>query len=464
MTVLFTRILTIQNEDYDKTKKFNLDTLLKFMFIQSVVNGGNKFQILKHLILDNNFLTWQNIDKVLDCVCSAQKTLHSLMRMCRKVNMRYARTYDHNMDMAMIPLNEYKPHLVVTLLENNTKYNFKLGDMITLIHKRLCNSCSFFPEPLEIVNPYTNIPLSYSSLYKLYFTIKASNYTMPTLFHQLFLSHFDISRFLDFNECLLKEYIIEETNKNSTSYQRNKRLSAMMYLYKNFFDYKCYTDNRKAILEKISYLHIHYLRTKYSINPNVRFKSDREIKFGLKRLQKDKKYTRQNVVYRNIAPDIHSSSPQNPFLFGQLNEVYTDETDPEDELDDDAEVEEEEAMAHDEGTVIYEETYTSESFQTDTTVEAINNWVSAYTDVSFNVTSEAISESGDNLEDYEAVISITPEQDSDPNEIDRVMNTLTEHLIGHTEPTQAHIDMMSSVVREVLGDEAADNYTQRFGQ
>ena len=79
----------------------------------------------------------------------AQKCLHTLMRFCKRVNYKYARTYDYSMDMSMTPLCDYKAHLTITLLENNTKYSFKLGDMITLVHKRLCNSSSFFPEPLD---------------------------------------------------------------------------------------------------------------------------------------------------------------------------------------------------------------------------------------------------------------------------------------------------------------------------
>ena len=420
MATLFTRIITLQNPNYDNTKDINLDRVLRFILIESISNGGNKFIMLKKLILDNKFLKETDITCAVDCFCNAQRVFHSLMRMCRKVNYRYSRTYDYNLDMAMIPLSQYKPHLVITLLENNTKYNFKLGDMITLIHKRLCNSNNFFPEPLDIVNPYTNVPLSYSSLYKLYFAIKMSNFTMPTLFHQLFLCQFDLGQFLDFNECIIKENIITEATHNSTQRQKNKRLSAMMYFYRNHFSYKNFLDNHNVVLEKVSHLHIHYLRTKYSLNPNVRFMSERTIKCALKRLRTEFSDVKSKNRYRRLVSDINSPPRQNSFLFGQHNEVY-DETD--DEEYEDAEINELDETYRDddtgesqnEGTVIAEQTLTMTtelvdgSYQINTDV--ISEWLNTLTNVSPNVTAEAMSESGDNTDGYDAVISITPTPD-----------------------------------------------------
>ena len=478
MTVLFAEILKLQNTDYNNTTNFNLDRLLKYVFIDSVVNGGDKFRMLKLLILDNKFLTKSNVDKVLESVCAAQRVLHTLMRLCRKVNYKYARIYDYNMDMSMTPLSEYKPHLKITLLENNTKYSFKLGDMITLIHKRLCNSSSFFPEPLEIVNPYTNIPLSYSSMYKLYFTVKASNYTMPTLFHQFFLSYFDVSEFLDFNECLLKEHIINEANKNATLHQRNKRLSAMMYSYRNYFNYKDYLESRAVVLEKVSHLHVHYLRTKYSLNPNVRFISERAIKLGLKHIRVEKKHMTQDNSYRRIISDIDSSVEQNPFLFGQLNEMYDDnddeyadvETETDDELIDELDAFQDEGIvAHDQEAVAVSEDM-PDSFQVDTTAgRVMGRWINSLgglSDVSFNVIAEAHSESGENMDEYNAIVSITPENSNETDELGGAMAALAEHFIIQRPPLQPFpIDSMTAAhLREVFGDEAAGDYVQRSNE
>lgn len=444
MTVLITEILKQQNLGYNETTKLNLDRLLKFVLIDSIANGGDKFHMLKELILDNKFLKRSDINKVLDTFCMAQKCLYTLMRFCKRVNYKYARIYDYNMDMAMTPLSNYKVHLTITLLENNTKYKFKLGDMITLVHKRLCNSSSFFPEPLDIVNPYTNIPLSYSNLYKLYFTIKASNYTMPTLFHQFYLFNFNLETFLDFNECLLKEHIIIETNKTTTLQQKNKRLSAMLYMYRNYFNYKDYLENRLVVLEHISYLHLHYLRSKYSLNPNVRFTSERAIKSGLKKLRMERGNIRQKNNYRRIASDIDSASQQNTFLFNQLNEVYddndydnvTEEDELHDELDDEVD---ESNEFHDEGEVTTTTEFINATYQINSNV--VHDLLNAMTDISFNMipAPEISSESGDNTDEYDAIISVTPEENSSESLIDDLAGNLITNEIA-------------DIVREVFGD------------
>ena len=55
MTTLFTQIIKRQNPHYNDTEGLDLDRLLKFIFIESVANGGNKFNMLGNL-LDNKFL------------------------------------------------------------------------------------------------------------------------------------------------------------------------------------------------------------------------------------------------------------------------------------------------------------------------------------------------------------------------------------------------------------------------
>ena len=67
----------------------------------------------------------------------------------------------------------------------------------------------------------------------------------------------------------------------------------------------------------------------------------------------DTTYAKQDNGYRRIVSDIDSSTQQNPFLFGQLNEIHTDDFDDDetdDGLHDDEDEDDEEAQ--DEGTVM----------------------------------------------------------------------------------------------------------------
>ena len=185
------------------------------------------------------------------------------------------------------------------------------------------------------------------------------------------------------------------------------------------------------MLEKVSHLHIHYLRTKYSLNPNIRFISERTIKSTLKRLRSEINI-KNNNQYRRLAPDIVQVSHQNDFLFGQHNEIY-DETEDEDYEDDelDETYDEDENDSSRGETIVTEQTFTmtteliNGSYQINTDV--INEWLSTITTIPPNVMADALSESGDNTDNYDAVISITPTLDQmQPNEDENESDSYTE--------------------------------------
>jgi len=404
MKYIFAEILFRQNKDYmDLDTHFTIVQILKFVFIQSIINGGKKFHVLEQHFINNKFLNYQNLDNILTTMAKAQRTYHTLSRFIDKIASRKARIYDYNMDMGMIPLDTYAPHLLITLVENRTKYNFKLGDLITLIQKRLGNSNNFFPEPLSIVNPYTNIKITDKNLYKIYFQCKSSNYTLSPLFHQFFLSGFDLVTFLDFNECLLKEYIIDDYVKYATKQQKYKKLSAMLYYYKNYTNYRNLGQSREELYESVSHLLVYYLRYKFSLNPNVRFKSHRIIKRELKRLvipeppsqTPFEKHTSRNAYRRDI---MRPSASHNVFLFGPLNEEIDEETDEEmdDNMDDDMD------DTIDDETQLIDEDELDNIFianwgDADGSFEGVASAISDLNDTIFEGSASAISDSDDTI-------------------------------------------------------------------
>jgi hypothetical protein len=72
----------------------------------------------------------------------------------------------------------------------------------------LNNSDELYAEPLPCKNPYNNIPFSKSNLYTIYYAIKKSDYNIPEVFHQYYLSNFSINKFVDNYECMLREKTI----------------------------------------------------------------------------------------------------------------------------------------------------------------------------------------------------------------------------------------------------------------
>jgi hypothetical protein len=317
----FAEILSRQNEGHTPGANSTINQILKFVFVECVANGGRKFDVLARNFVRNGFLCQENVESVVEVMGRAQRAYHTLLRFADRFISRKARAYDCDTDLAMRPLAEIPPRLRITLVENRTIYRFRLGDLITIVEKRLCNADNFFPDPLAIVNPYTNLPFGLRSLYKIYSRCKSSNYTLPPLFHQFFLCGFDLDLFIDFNECMLKEHIIDEFAAHATPREKRRKVAAMIYHYRSYLSCISYSrEDHDVLHSRASHLLIHYLRSQFSLNPNVKFKSQRTVKRGLRRIRADWITTRHPLEGCYAASQDDPDAP-GPFRFGPLHDV-----------------------------------------------------------------------------------------------------------------------------------------------
>ena len=67
------------------------------------------------------------------------------------------------------------------LLENNTRYHFRLSDLVNYWIESLNNSQGLFSKPLVLTNPHTNLEFSIHNLYNIYFKLLDSGFTIPTI-------------------------------------------------------------------------------------------------------------------------------------------------------------------------------------------------------------------------------------------------------------------------------------------
>lgn len=165
-----------------------------------------KHRCLKNYI-DNQFMTTSMKQTILEDFTSAQRTYTALIKFSQICKKRLAKS-TIDTDLYMNPIN--KKHInSICIHQNSTNYWFTVGDLINHINSALSNSPYYYADPLEIKNPYTNIPFTDAQLYTIYFKIRASTFLLPILFHNFFLCGFDLVQFRLNNETEIRENFIK---------------------------------------------------------------------------------------------------------------------------------------------------------------------------------------------------------------------------------------------------------------
>jgi len=111
---------------------------------------------------------------------------------------------------------------VICIYHVNSKYLFKIDDLLKMIYMSLTNCFSFFAEPITIKNPYNNISFGKSILYYIYSYLISNariKYIKPEyldIFFKFKESNFNMTKFVNSYEYILREYAIKNYINNTT--------------------------------------------------------------------------------------------------------------------------------------------------------------------------------------------------------------------------------------------------------
>ena len=259
-----------------------------------------KFEYLKEM-LENIFMTDDIRNEVLAAFCKFQKTYHALSRFA--FLCKYKRTpIKVDKDMFLNPILENQRN-TITILQNGYKYIFTLTDIINIVNTCLGNTEFFFAAPRVIKNPYTNIPFSTAILYNIYYTIKASNFIMPTLFHAFFLENFNRNQYAINNEAIIREYSIKKYVETTSPGILCKEIRAM--LKTNFYGKRLHIDiefpNDVLLLAMRPYLYLYYI-SNYSVDCSKRLLKQEELEYRLNNfLKHNRLFGRKTIkINKNI--------------------------------------------------------------------------------------------------------------------------------------------------------------------
>lgn len=149
-----------------------------------------------------------------------QKIYYTLNKFVYLYKYRKAKLIvDTDLQLNKIVENEQN---ILCIYHVNAKYLFTIQDILKLIYISLTNTFSFFSEPISIKNPYNNIPFSKSILYYIYYYLitNAKIRFIKTEHLDIFLKfkecNFNMTKFVNNYEYILKEYGIKNFLNNST--------------------------------------------------------------------------------------------------------------------------------------------------------------------------------------------------------------------------------------------------------
>ena len=235
-----------------------------------------KFDYFK-TVIDNIFINADTKELFIQGFCASQRTYHILCKFAHNYKRKRSPLRIQT-DLILNSIHESQPN-VMTIFQNGQKYLFTIGDLIRIIETSLSNSYVFFSTPNVIKNPYNNVPFGKSILYSIYFCINRRNYVMSQLFHAYFLCNFNLTKFRNDNEVLIRKMYISHYITKGSVVELNKSILKMInrsnYAKKIVIDKDFPKDRLIKIMRP--YLQL-YFDGYYSLDMNVKYKSLDELR------------------------------------------------------------------------------------------------------------------------------------------------------------------------------------------
>jgi hypothetical protein len=295
------KILNIEQNNFFINDNTNTDPLFKMIFElgYNTIDKNNfplykkKFILLKEIL--NNFIIQNSREEeIINYFYKIQRVYNGLNRFLYIYKVKKSKLVV-NTDMCLNEINENEKN-VICIYQDNSRYLFKILDLLKIIDMSLIHSQNLFADPLCIKNPYNNLPFSKSILYYIYhFIIEKTNYFIKINYTELFFKfhscNFCLTDFLNKFEHLIREKTIKNNIKNSTNNDTYNIIIQMI----NKFNMNKVKDKRILIdstfpkdkLIKIfkPYLNL-YLDSKYLLVSYLKYNAACELEKKLVNFQK----------------------------------------------------------------------------------------------------------------------------------------------------------------------------------
>lgn len=215
--------MSIDKKKFDINKK-KFDTFIKQPPLYALINmkefnitqpvffwcdHSEKLKRIK-IFLENPFINKENKEQFLVNFARFQRTLNAFKQLVRIWRIKKCIIYPNTTDLKGTELREYKPHLVLSLIEYNTIYSFYIHDLLKMWNIALRNRIFLIESPTELKNPYTNLEFSTTNLYNIYYKALFNGLNRPPIVDMYFNSKFSMKTLLNNYGAQLREWAITD--------------------------------------------------------------------------------------------------------------------------------------------------------------------------------------------------------------------------------------------------------------
>ena len=290
------------------TKSKDLSCNNLSIFFLQCLGYTSDIKIYKECVLDNEYVFEEENTIIEELYFEAKKIKNKFVNLVRYWKWKKSVNYNNETDLYLNKLDTFKDKYKIILLENNTRYHFRLSDLVNYWIESLNNSQGLFSKPLILTNPHTNLEFSIHNLYNIYFKLLDTGFTIPTIIINYFHSEMDVQKFSYDYYHLLKENTINNFINSNFIYEQWEQLLNMLHDFRKDIDYITFTNSvtyrtKIAVWKSLKKIVHQYLKYKYSCNPLLSRDSKENAKdMLLKYLEQnpDFGYTRHNEIMRYV--------------------------------------------------------------------------------------------------------------------------------------------------------------------
>ena len=217
----------------------------------------------------------------------SKNIINILNKFSKKIQLSLYKKYDNNRDLRFNPLDKYKENEIINIIQNKTIYKFRILDLIYLWKIALFKSENMFAMPKELKNPYTNIIFKKHNLYNIFFSFNKTTYILPEIILSYFKCSFNMVFLKKKKYPILQEKAIEYFCKNAFYTELIGYFITMLHFFRKdtnyvFLKLDISDFKKKAIVNKMEYIIVLYLKYKFLCNPLLKDKYCTELKTNLK--------------------------------------------------------------------------------------------------------------------------------------------------------------------------------------